>query len=616
MDIVELVKCYEKNYNDTFKSLKKPKKSIKERTRKKKTIEDILPIFFIIFGILTFFVFEIILLLNFLEIVEIKKMIIIEAVLAVVLTVFLVISMRIISKRDSKKLLENQKLITKYDLAKMRCLNTILEKNGILYKNYENTNSLISEINRIINEKESTMIIIKFIFQLILGISSVLTSIFLGFLLNKYFALLRLAKILLLLSISVSLMVGFLFTIILVLVKGFITSRTKKYYDIISLLRLSQMLDLNMIHYINEIDGSEFEVSQNVDKNAVTDMVGVQSRMLETNGKNTQEFKKHKLGERMIKVGIVGYGNLGKACEEIAHADDRFELVGIYTRRDPRNMISEFGSKFYSQSDLKKFKDKIDVVLLCVGSANDLRDLAAEVGKDFCTVDSFDNHAEMKMHFNEMNEVAIKNDKVALVGIGWDPGIFSIMRGLFDGVTPKDTVHTFWGKGVSQGHSEAIRKINGVKYAIQYTVPKEDIVEELKKGKRVDLDSKQKHIRECYVVCDKNDEKRIEDEIKSIPNYFVGYETKVHFISENEFLNKHQEMPHGGLVIKNAEVSGKKEQMEFSLKLESNPKYTASVLMSYAIANYQFQKIHHYGAKTILDVPISFLLGEESISYV
>ena len=318
----------------------------------------------------------------------------------------------------------------------------------------------------------------------------------------------------------------------------------------------------------------------------------------------------------MIKIGIVGYGNLGKACEEIVHIDHRFELVGIFTRRDPSGMSSDFGSKFYAQSDLKKFKDKIDVLLLCVGSANDLRNLASELGKDFCTVDSFDNHAEMKMHFNEMNEVAIKNDKVALVGIGWDPGIFSIMRGLFDGVTPKDTVHTFWGKGVSQGHSEAIRKIKGVKYAIQYTVPKKEIVEAIKNGNRIELDNKQKHIRECYVVCDKIDEKRIEDEIKSIPNYFVGYETKVNFITEKEFLDRHKEMPHGGLVIKNAEVCGKKEQMEFSLKLESNPKYTASILMSYAIANYKFQTIHHYGAKTILDVPISFLLGEESISYV
>lgn len=318
----------------------------------------------------------------------------------------------------------------------------------------------------------------------------------------------------------------------------------------------------------------------------------------------------------MIKIGIVGYGNLGKACEEIAHNDNRFELVGIFTRRDPSGMISGLGSNFYAQSDLKKFKDKIDVLLLCVGSANDLRSLASELGKDFCTVDSFDNHAEMRDHYTKMNIVATQNSKVALVGIGWDPGIFSLMRGLFDGVTPKDIVHTFWGKGVSQGHSEAIRKINGVKYAIQYTVPKKEIVEDIKNGNRIELDDKQKHIRECYVVCDRSDEKRIEDEIKSIPNYFVGYETKVNFITEEEFLDKHKEMPHGGLVIKNAEVCGKKEQMEFSLKLESNPKYTASVLMSYAIANYQFQKIHHYGAKTILDVPISFLLGEESISYV
>lgn len=318
----------------------------------------------------------------------------------------------------------------------------------------------------------------------------------------------------------------------------------------------------------------------------------------------------------MIKVGIVGYGNLGKACEEIAHNDNRFELVGIYTRRDPGNMNSSLGSKFYAQSDLKKFKDKIDVLLLCVGSANDLRSLASELGKDFCTVDSFDNHVEMRDHYTKMNIVATQNSKVALVGIGWDPGIFSIMRGLFDGVTPRDSIHTFWGRGVSQGHSEAIRKIKGVKYAIQYTVPKKEIVNKVKNGDKIELDSKGKHIRECYVVCDKNDEKRIESEIKNIPNYFVGYETVVNFISEKEFLDKHKEMPHGGLVIKNAEVCGKKEQMEFSLKLESNPKYTASVLMSYAIANYQFQKIHHYGAKTILDVPISFLLGEESISYV
>lgn len=318
----------------------------------------------------------------------------------------------------------------------------------------------------------------------------------------------------------------------------------------------------------------------------------------------------------MVRIGIVGYGNLGKSCEEVAHNDKRFDLVGIFTRRDPDKMQSVFGTKFYSQDKIQEFKDKIDVLLLCVGSANDLRDLASKVGKDFCTVDSFDNHAEMKEHFETMNKTATDNNKVALIGIGWDPGIFSIMRGLFDGVTQRDTIHTFWGKGVSQGHSEAIRKIKGVKYAIQYTVPKSNIVNKVKNGNQVKLDSKEKHIRECYVVCGKKDEKRIEKEIKSIPDYFVGYETVVNFITEEEFLEKHQEIPHGGLVIKNAEVCGKKEQMEFSLKLESNPKYTASVLMSYAIANYKFQKIHHYGAKTILDVPISFLLGDDYISYI
>ena len=321
-------------------------------------------------------------------------------------------------------------------------------------------------------------------------------------------------------------------------------------------------------------------------------------------------------GGNMVRIGIVGYGNLGKSCEEIAHNDKRFDLVGIFTRRDPEEMRSVFGTEFYSQDQIQELKDKIDVLLLCVGSANDLRDLASKVGKDFCTVDSFDNHAEMKEHFETMNKTATDNNKVALIGIGWDPGIFSIMRGLFDGVTQRDTIHTFWGKGVSQGHSEAIRKIEGVKYAIQYTVPKTNIVNKVKNGNQVKLDSKEKHIRECYVVCDKKDEKRIEKEIKSIPDYFVGYETVVNFITEEEFLEKHQEMPHGGLVIKNADVCGKKEQMEFSLKLESNPKYTASVLMSYAIANYKFQKIHHYGAKTILDVPISFLLGDDYISYI
>ncbi len=321
-------------------------------------------------------------------------------------------------------------------------------------------------------------------------------------------------------------------------------------------------------------------------------------------------------GDNMVRIGIVGYGNLGKSCEEIAHNDKRFDLVGIFTRRDPEEMRSVFGTEFYSQDKIQEFKDKIDVLVLCVGSANDLRDLASKVGKDFCTVDSFDNHAEMKEHFETINKIATDNNKVALIGIGWDPGIFSIMRGLFDGVTPHDTIHTFWGEGVSQGHSEAIRKIEGVKYAIQYTVPKSNIVNKIKDGKKVELDSKQKHIRECYVVCDKKDEKRIEKEIKNIPNYFVGYETIVNFITEEEFLEKHQEMPHGGLVIKNAEVCGKKEQMEFALKLENNPKYTASVLMSYAIANYKFQKIHHYGAKTILDVPISFLLGDDYISYI
>ncbi len=319
----------------------------------------------------------------------------------------------------------------------------------------------------------------------------------------------------------------------------------------------------------------------------------------------------------MIKFAIVGYGNLGKACEKIAMASDDFELVGIFTRRDPSTMQSPFGTQFFKQDEIENFKGKLDVVALCTGSANDLTSLGEKLAKDFNTVDSFDTHAKMGEYVETMNKINLENGTLSFVGIGWDPGVFSIMRALFEGVLNKGNTQTFWGKGVSQGHSEAIRRIDGVADAKQYTIPKDEALVKARSGEGATLTTRDKHLRECFVVAkDGADKACIEKTIKEMPNYFADYDTVVHFISYEEFDREHGGIPHGGFVLRAGEVNGTKDTLEFSLKLESNPDFTSNVLMAYARANAKMRAKGVTGAKTVIDVPVVDLLAGDWIDNV
>lgn len=311
-----------------------------------------------------------------------------------------------------------------------------------------------------------------------------------------------------------------------------------------------------------------------------------------------------------MKIAIVGYGNLGKACEKIACESDEFEFVGIFSRRNPNILSSPYGTKFYRQEEIFDFVGKIDVVALCLGSANDLTDSALKIAEKFNTVDSFDTHAKMVEYCNRLDEVARDNDRLCFVGIGWDPGLFSMMRAMFFAVIPNGVTQTFWGRGVSQGHSEAIRRIDGVKDAKQYTIPKDEALEIARRGGGESLSVRDKHLRECYVVAEENaDKTRIEYEIKSMPNYFAEYDTIVHFLDEDTFAREHQGMEHGGFVMRNGYCNDKATFLEFSLKLDSNPDFTASVLMRYALANTKLYNEGWRGAKNILDIPVSKILS-------
>lgn len=318
-----------------------------------------------------------------------------------------------------------------------------------------------------------------------------------------------------------------------------------------------------------------------------------------------------------MKIAIVGYGNLGKACERIAIDSSDIEIVGIFTRRDPSALSSPYGTPFFRQEDIGMFKGRVDAACICTGSANDVTELGKRLAAEFNTVDSFDTHARMIEYAADMRKIAIENGRLCFVGIGWDPGLFSLMRALFDGVLPKGCTHTFWGRGVSQGHSEAIRRIEGVDDAKQYTVPKADALRLAREGKGDKLTDRDRHLRECYVVADDGaDKDRIQREIVTMPNYFEPYDTVVHFISKAEFEKKHSGIAHAGFVMRSGEANGTSNGLEFSLKLDSNPNFTASVLMAYARANARLYALGERGARTILDIPISAVCGGEFISNV
>ncbi len=311
----------------------------------------------------------------------------------------------------------------------------------------------------------------------------------------------------------------------------------------------------------------------------------------------------------MIKVAIVGYGNLGRGvCLAVEKATD-LECVGVFTRRDPATVKPVTGYKTYSIDKLKDFKGEIDVLLLCGGSATDLPNTTAELLKDFNTVDSFDTHAKIPEYFDKLDKVAKENGKLCAISIGWDPGLFSIARMLFGAVLPDGNDYTFWGKGVSQGHSDALRRISGVKNAIQYTIPKEDALDKVRSGANPILSARDKHLRECFVATlDGADKAKIESEIKAMPNYFADYDTIVHFVSEEEVKEMQKKLSHGGFVIRSGNTTEENGHiLELSLKLDSNPEFTGSVLTAYGRAVARLAKEGKTGALTAFDIPLSYL---------
>lgn len=316
-----------------------------------------------------------------------------------------------------------------------------------------------------------------------------------------------------------------------------------------------------------------------------------------------------------IRIAICGYGNLGKGVEKAIAQNPDMELVGIFSRR-PKEALNTT-SKVLSMENIEQYKNDVDVVVMCGGSANDLEEQVPMFARYFNTVDSFDTHAKIPQYRAKVNEVGCEAGNLSIISVGWDPGLFSILRLYGEVCLPEGNTYTFWGRGVSQGHSNAIRRIPGVKNAVQYTVPIEEAVERVRNGENPELTTRQKHVRECYVVAEEGaDKEKIEQAIVTMPNYFADNDTIVHFISEEELKAQHSGMPHGGFVIRSG-VTGKntKQLMEFSLNLESNPEFTSSVLLAYARAAYKMNKtefVHSVGARTVWDVPPIYLSPKSS----
>ena len=306
-----------------------------------------------------------------------------------------------------------------------------------------------------------------------------------------------------------------------------------------------------------------------------------------------------------MRIAIYGYGNLGKGTECAAMSSEDVELVGVFSRRSPET-VKTLGTPVYHVSELDSFADKIDVLIICAGSATDLPEMTPSLARKFNVVDSFDTHAAIPTHFDRVNESALETGHIALISCGWDPGMFSIARLYSSAILPKGKDYTFWGRGVSQGHSDAIRRIEGVLDARQYTVPVERALSLVREGKMPELSTREKHTRECYVVAKEGaDLERIEREIKTMPNYFADYDTTVTFISEEELKREHMGIPHGGKVIRTGKtgIDGEHNHViEYSLKLDSNPEFTASVLVAFARALDRMYKRGVRGCKTVFDV--------------
>lgn len=313
-----------------------------------------------------------------------------------------------------------------------------------------------------------------------------------------------------------------------------------------------------------------------------------------------------------MKIAILGYGNLGKGVECAVRQNKDMELFCVFTRRDPSSVkLLTKGVPVYSVEDIEKYKNDIDVLIVCGGSATDLPKQTPEYAKYFNVIDSFDTHARIPEHFANVDKAAKENGHTALISAGWDPGMFSLMRLYGNAVLPEGSDYTFWGKGVSQGHSDAIRRIEGVKNGKQYTIPVEEALKSVRAGDNPTLTTRQKHTRECFVVAKEGaDLSRIEKEIKTMPNYFDEYDTTVHFITEEEFERDHKEIPHGGFVFRSGVTGVNKEHkhvIEYSLKLDSNPEFTSSVILAYARAVNKLNKEGNTGCKTVFDIAPAYL---------
>lgn len=312
-----------------------------------------------------------------------------------------------------------------------------------------------------------------------------------------------------------------------------------------------------------------------------------------------------------IRIGIVGYGNIGRGVEQAIKRNEDMELAAVFTRRDPASVkVATEGTKVVHMDDMLSMKGDVDVMVLCGGSATDLPVMGPEIAANFNTIDSFDTHAKIPEYFANVDKAAKEGNNISIISVGWDPGMFSLNRLYAESILVQGSTYTFWGKGVSQGHSDAIRRIPGVKNAIQYTVPVDEAVAQVRSGSEPKLTTRDKHTRECYVVAQEGTNKaEIENAIKTMPNYFDEYNTTVHFISEEELKRDHSKMPHGGFVIRTGETGeeGNKHVIEYSLKLDSNPEFTASVLIAYARAAYRLNQKGENGARSVFDIAPALL---------
>ncbi|QSF47175.1 diaminopimelate dehydrogenase [Paenibacillus tianjinensis] len=312
---------------------------------------------------------------------------------------------------------------------------------------------------------------------------------------------------------------------------------------------------------------------------------------------------------RRIRVGIAGYGNLGRGVQLAINQNPDMELVAIFTRRNPEELAKETGATVERLDNAGEYINRIDVMILCGGSATDLPDQTPQLVKLFNTVDSFDTHAKIPEFYEKVNAAAVEGGKVGIISTGWDPGLFSMNRLLMQAVLPQGKEYTFWGTGVSQGHSDAIRRVPGVKAGVQYTVPVQEVIERIRSGETPELPTREKHRRNCFIVAEEGaDQEAIRNTITHMPDYFADYDTTVTFITEEELARDHSGMPHGGFVIRSGVTgNGSKQIAEFGLKLDSNPEFTASVLIAYARAASRLSAEGAAGAKTVFDIPFGYL---------